>query len=213
MPEPPDVSLLPPRRGRRPQAEGPALDRSRLVATLKDMARSGGIDALNIRPVARQLGVSPRLIYHYVRNKDEMLALLTDEILASRMPDLSAASWQERLRRIADAVQLAYREFPGSAAFILSRSANQLALPRATKIRTAIFDAFREAGLSAREGEEMLVIFSVVILGNVVVAESLDKNTERLAMQRDVVEAAFGRSADMLLDTICSTAAKRQRSG
>ena len=207
MPEPPDVSLLPPRRGRRPQTEGPALDRSRLVATLKDMARSGGIDALNIRPVARQLGVSPRLIYHYVRNKDEMLALLTDEILASRMPDLSAASWQERLRRIADAVQLAYREFPGS------RSANQLALPRATKIRTAIFDAFREAGLSAREGEEMLVIFSVVILGNVVVAESLDKNTERLAMQRDVVEAAFGRSADMLLDTICSTAAKRQRSG
>lgn len=201
-------SSRPPRRGRPTNAEGPALDRARLVATLKTMARNGGFDALNIRPVAQALGVSPRLIYHHVRDKEEMLGLLTDEILSGRMPDLSAPDWQSRLRGIARTVQLAYRDFPGSAAFILSRSANQLAQPNAALIRRAIFDAFEQAGLTRQQSEEMLVIFSVVILGNVVIAESLDENDARLAMQRTVVEAAFARSTDMLLDTIIATVAK-----
>ena len=48
----------------------------------------------------------------------------------------------------------------------------------------------------------MLVIFAVIVFGNVVVAESLEDNDERLAMQRDVVEAAFTRAIDMLLDAI-----------
>lgn len=190
------------RRGRPPQSEGPALDRGRLIATLLDMARSGGIESLNIRPVAQQLGVSPRLLYHHVRDKQEMLGLLTDEILRDRMPDLSAPDWESRLRGIARAVHLAYRDFPGSAAFILSRSADRLEQSNALAIRQAIFTALDEAGLTQRQSEEMLVIFSVVILGNVVVAESLSDDDARLAMQRDVVEAAFTRATDMLLGAI-----------
>ncbi|PHP19593.1 TetR family transcriptional regulator [Sphingobium sp. IP1] len=190
------------RRGRPPQSDGPALDRARLVATLLHMARSGGIEALNIRPVAQRLGVSPRLLYHHVRDKEAMLALLTDEILRGRMPDLSAPDWESRLRSIARAVHMAYRDFPGSAAFILSRSANRLDLPNALAIRRAIFAALAEAGLTQEQSEEMLVIFSVIVLGNIVVAESLDDNDDRLAMQRNVVEAALTRATDMLLTAV-----------
>ena len=46
------------------------------------------------------------------------------------------------------------------------------------------------------------MIFSVIVLGNVVVAESLTDNDDRLAMQRSVVETAFIRATDMLLDAI-----------
>lgn len=175
---------------------------ARLVATLLDMARSGGIDALNIRPVAQRLGVSPRILYHHVRDKETMLGLLTDQILDGRLPDLSASDWESRLRSIARSVHMAYRDFPDSAAFILSRSANRLELPNALAIRRALLTAFEEAGLTRRQGEEMLVIFAVIVFGNVVVAESLEDNDERLAMQRDVVEAAFTRAIDMLLDAI-----------
>ncbi|MBB3981971.1 AcrR family transcriptional regulator [Sphingobium fontiphilum] len=175
---------------------------ARLVATLLDMARSGGIDALNIRPVAQRLGVSPRILYHHVRDKETMLGLLTDPILDGRLPDLSAPDWKSRLRSIARSVHRAYPDFPGSAAFILSRSANRLELPNALAIRRALLTAFEEAGLTRRQGEEMLVIFSVIVFGNVVVAESLEDHHDRLAMQRDVVEAAFTRAIDMLLDAI-----------
>ncbi len=197
LPSPP-----PPRRGRRRQADGPALDRIRLIQTLLDMAREGGVEALNIRPVALRLGVSPRLLYHHVQNKEEMLGLLTDEIMRGRMPDLSPSDWEERLRNITRAVHLAYRDYAGSAAFILSRSANRLEQPNALAIRQAIFTAFAQAGLDQRQSEEMLVIFSVVVMGNAVVAESLDANDARLAMQRDLIEAAFMRSTDMLLAAI-----------
>lgn len=189
-------------RGRRPSSEGPALDRDRLLHVLLDMARSGGIDALNIRSVALALGVSPRLIYNHVRDKEDMLALLTDEILRDRMPDLSAADWRTRLRTIATAVQRAYRDYPGSAAFILSRSANRIAQPNALRVREAIFEALRDAGLERHRQEEMLVLFSVIVLGNIVVAESLPSDERDMAMARERVEMAFGRGTDMLIQAI-----------
>jgi len=194
--------IAPARRGRRPQAEGPALDRTRLVQVLLDMARRSGIEALNIRPVAQALNVSPRLIYHHVSSKEEMLALLTDEMLRGRMPDLSPVDWESRLRNVAEAVQLAYRDYPGSASFILSRSANRLEQPNALRIRQAIFDAFAQAGLDQDQQEEFLILFSVVVLGNVVVAESLPRQEQDLAMARGKVESAFTRSTDMLVRAI-----------
>lgn len=194
------------RRGRRPQAEGPALDRARLLQALLAMARERGVGALNIRAVAHALGVSPRLIYHHVSGKEEMLALLTDELLRGRMPDLSPPDWETRLRNVAEAVQLAYRDYPGSAAFILSRSANRLEQPNALLVREAIFDALAQAGLDQGQQEEMLILFSVVVLGNVVVAESLDLQEDALAVTRGKVEAAFARSTDMLIRAVRAAA-------
>lgn len=195
------------KRGRRPLTEGPALDRERLIEGLIGMAREGGIASLNIRPVAQALGVSPRLIYHHVRDKEDMLALLTDEIVRRNMPDLSPADWEERLRNIVTAVHFAYRDVPGSAAFILSRSANRLEQPHALKIREAIFGALDQAGLPPERRGEILILFSVIVLGNVIVAESLPGDDERLAMQRDQVEAAFQRSTDLLIAAIQTAAA------
>jgi AcrR family transcriptional regulator len=191
-----------PRRGRRPLSEGPALDRERLIRALLEIAGTGGIGALNIRSVALALGVSPRLIYTQVRDKEDMLALLTDEIMRDRMPDLSDADWRARLRAIAGAVQGAYRGYPGSAAFILSRSANRLEQPNALCIREAIFGALQQAGLSKARQEEMLILFSVVTLGNVVVAESLPADDREMAMARGQVESALARGTEMLIQAI-----------
>lgn len=201
------ASLISPRRGRRPQSAGPALDRTRMVQVLLGMARTGGVDSLNIRSVAQALGVSPRLIYHHVSGKEELLALLTDEVLRGRMPDLSAPDWETRLRNVARAVHLAYRDYPGSAAFILSRSANRLEQPNALRLREAIFGALQQAGLNKDQREEMLILFSVVVLGNVMVAESLNAEAGEMAVARAQVESAFVRSADMLIDAIRKAAA------
>ena len=206
--QPSNLQVSPARRGRRPLSEGPALDRARLVETLIRMAREGGVAALNIRPVAQELSVSPRLIYHHVRDKEAMISLLTDEILHDRMPDLTARDWETRLRTIVAAVHLAYRDFPGSAAFILSRSANRLEQPHALAIRVAIFSALEQAGLNPAQREEMLILFSVVVLGNVVLAEGLPTSDTKLAMAREKVDAAFRRSVDMLSAAIRAAAAE-----
>jgi AcrR family transcriptional regulator len=202
-------SIAPGRRGRRRLVEGPAFDRSRLVQVLLDMAREGGVDALNIRAVAQALGVSPRLIYHHVSGKEEMLALLSDELLRGRMPDLSPVGWDARLRNIATAVHLAYRDHPGSAAFILARSANHLALPNAVIVRDAVLDAFTQAGLDQDQREEMLIMFSVVVLGNVMVAESLPGQEGDLAVAGATVEAAFERGIGMLIEAIRAAPGER----
>lgn len=203
-----EKKAFPARRGRRKIAEGAALDRERLFATLLEMAREEGLASLNFRSVARRLAVSPRLLYRHVRDKEDMLSILTDEMLAESMPDLAEPSWEGRLRNIARTMLRIYRTFPGSAIFILSRSANQLDRPHALAVREALYAAFADAGLGPVQSQEMLVSFSVVVLGNVVVAESLTDNDARLAIRRPVIEAAFERGVAMLIDAVRKAAAE-----
>ena len=49
-------------QARRRLDEGPALDRTRLVGALMKIARSEGVAAINMRRVAKELGVSARLL-------------------------------------------------------------------------------------------------------------------------------------------------------
>lgn len=197
------------RRGRPPQALGPALDRTRLVFTMLEMAREGGMDSLNIRPVAKRLGVSPRLIYHHVQDKDEMLCLLTDAILRGRLPDLSDSDWQSRLRSLARAVRLAYRDFPGSAAFILAHTPNDLSQPNALAFREAVTAALKDAGLTERQCEEMRIVFSVVVLGGVVLAESRRDDHPGMGLPQDVIEAASERATDVMIAGVLAAVPER----
>jgi AcrR family transcriptional regulator len=99
----------PPRkRGRRRLDEGPALDRDRLIATLLTIVEREGLAAINMRRVARDLDVSPRLIYHHIRDKETMLVTLFDQILARHMPKLDGLDWQETLRAVAATAPQAY---------------------------------------------------------------------------------------------------------
>src|SRR3546814_7236553 len=100
-----------PRRGRRRLDEGPALDRQRLTATLIALARTEGVEALNMRRVARELGVSARLLYHHVRNMDEMVELIADEITGLAQPDLEHDDWEQRLRSVVTNARRAYQQF------------------------------------------------------------------------------------------------------
>ena len=56
-----------------------------MVAAARLIVERDGIDALTMRRVALELGSSPMAIYRYVRDKDQLLVLLLDE-LATEVP-------------------------------------------------------------------------------------------------------------------------------
>ncbi|MGX7679256.1 TetR/AcrR family transcriptional regulator [Jatrophihabitans sp. DSM 45814] len=58
-----------------------------------------GFESLSMRALARELGVSPMAIYHHVGNKDDLLVLLVDAVLAGiDVPAPDSGPWDERLR-------------------------------------------------------------------------------------------------------------------
>jgi AcrR family transcriptional regulator len=61
------------------------LSQEAVIAAARTVVERDGIDALTMRQVAHELGSSPMAIYRHVRDKDELLVLLLDE-LAAELP-------------------------------------------------------------------------------------------------------------------------------
>lgn len=182
--------------------EGPALDRDRLVTALLTIAEREGLAAINMRRVASDLGVSPRLIYHHVRDKEEMLVTLFDEILARHMPRLDGQGWEETLRAVTAAARQAYSRYPGVAAAILARSVNARIQPHAAIVRDAVLRALRAAGLGPHQVDAVYVQFSVITLGNLVLLENLDHSAQELAVTREHIEESIKTGLDLLISVI-----------
>lgn len=70
-----------PRRTGRPAR----LSRQAVIAAARGIIEEDGIEALTMRRVARELGSSPMALYRHVRDKDELLVLLLDQ-LAAELP-------------------------------------------------------------------------------------------------------------------------------
>ncbi|OAN56221.1 TetR/AcrR family transcriptional regulator [Sphingobium sp. TCM1] len=188
-----------PRRGRPRLDDGPALDRHRLIAVLMDIARAEGLEALNMRRVAGDLGVSPRLLYHHVHDKEDMVALLADEITGSTMPDLSQGNWDDRLRAVNAATQRAFREYRGIPANILSKALRTHNRVHGTRMREGVLQALRDAGLNAEQVEIAFVQFSIITLGSLVLHENLSDADGHLAIPAERVEHGIDLGLDLLI--------------
>lgn len=86
-----------------PGARRPRYTREQIAETALAIADAEGFEAVSMRRVASQLGAGTMTLYHYVRNKDELIALVDDALMAELLvPDDELPSdWREALRTIA----------------------------------------------------------------------------------------------------------------
>ena len=156
---------------------------------------------MNMRRVAAELNVSPRLLYHRVRDKNELADLLSDAIIAQNWPDLSSPDWETRLRNVAAASAQAYADFPGVPASILAHTVNQLRQPSALKLRAAVLQALHDSGLSEENVEISFLQFSVILLGSLVLKENLahPEASSGFAIDPARVERSIAMGLDLLI--------------
>ncbi|HTX26009.1 MAG TPA: TetR/AcrR family transcriptional regulator C-terminal domain-containing protein [Streptosporangiaceae bacterium] len=137
-PEPPWRSA-PRRRG----VPRPQLSREVVVSAALQLLESGGGEALTMRRVADQIGVSASSLYGYVANKEELVQLVLDRIFEDlEVP--STGSWQETLREFGRALLAMYRRHPGVAALTLGRVA---VTPAMLPLGERIISELRAAGM------------------------------------------------------------------
>ncbi|MFD9591333.1 TetR/AcrR family transcriptional regulator [Kitasatospora sp. NPDC059973] len=107
----------PGRRGPRP-TKSPA----EIAAVAIALADADGVDAVTMRRVAQELGVSPMALYTYVPGKAELLDLMLDTVYAT-MPRSapSDGGWRARVAAVADDNRALYRAHPWVASISTSR--------------------------------------------------------------------------------------------
>ena len=90
------------------------LSRDAIAAAAIELADAEGLDAVSMRRVATALGVGTMSLYHYVRTKDELLALMGDAIMGEFLiPEAAiAADWRGAIREIALRTKASYDRHP-----------------------------------------------------------------------------------------------------
>src|SRR5580693_32840 len=85
------------------------------------LADAEGVDALTIRRLAQELGVTPMALYWHFRNKDELLNGLSDQFWSEIDTDVDgAAPWPEQLRTLLDSLVRVLRTHPSASQLLVS---------------------------------------------------------------------------------------------
>lgn len=138
-PQPPWRSV--PRRASVPR---PQLSRDVVVAAALAVVESDGGNALTMRRVANQIGVSASSLYGYVANKEELVHLVFDRIGEEIAVPESTGDWQEVLKELGRRMLAVFRRYPGVAALTLGRVA---VTPSMLPVGERVLSELRSAGL------------------------------------------------------------------
>jgi AcrR family transcriptional regulator len=101
----PPFTAVPPRRGRAPKSQrgprGAALSRDEIVGTAVALADAEGAEAINMRRIAKQLGVGTMSLYWHVGSKEHLLDLMLDAVEGEGEDTQQSGNWQEELTQLA----------------------------------------------------------------------------------------------------------------
>jgi len=98
-----------------PAARRPRFTRDDITAAAIRIADREGIEAVSMRRIAADLGAGTMTLYHYVRTKDELLALVVDAIMGEIVippNEPRPKSWRDTIAMVAERTRAAMRRHP-----------------------------------------------------------------------------------------------------
>lgn len=86
-----------------PGARRPSHTRAEIAVAALAIADAEGFEAVSMRRVAQRLGAGTMTLYYYVRNKDELITLMFDEVMGEVLLPARELNdeWRQALRQIA----------------------------------------------------------------------------------------------------------------
>ena len=117
------------------------------------LAEAEGLEAVTIRRLARELGVTPMALYWHFRSKDELLEGVAARIFEEI--DLSvdaSATWPEQLRALLGSMLGVLRAYPSAAILLSTRTVSSEGGLLATEVA---LDILRRGGFSPAEATQV----------------------------------------------------------
>ena len=125
------------------------LKRDRIVQHALEVADEEGLDAVSFRRLAADFGVTPMALYRHVADRDDLLAAMSDLVLAEiEVPEHTDDDWVRALRDVLRSSVTAYTRHPAA------RRLSYLGLwsPGSLALTERLVRLLTDAGFTEREG-------------------------------------------------------------
>src|SRR5689334_21022630 len=131
-----------------PEAERTRLSRQAVVDRGLALADAGGLDALTIRRLAQDLGVTPMALYWHFRSKEELTAALAERVWSEISADTDPGQpWAQQLRGLLESLIAVLRAHP-CASQLLAGSEKQS--PAAMAVTEVALEVLHQGGFDAK---------------------------------------------------------------
>jgi TetR/AcrR family tetracycline transcriptional repressor len=150
-----------PRRGKGRPA---ILTRERIVAAAVDVLDAEGLDALTMRRLGTQLGVSAMSLYRHLPNREAVLAAVVNELFAEAVVDLDTqTSWPEALTRLAHGYRQMLLAHPQAVPLLATHPVD---IDRGLELLAGLLGTFERAGIGPHDATTAIQSIAVYILGH-----------------------------------------------
>lgn len=167
------------------------IDRAAVLDAALAVADEGGIDAVTMAAIGRELGVSAMALYRHVGDKADLLDGLVERLLGEvpvPAPDLAPL---DRLAALGDGIRALARAHPHVFPLLLARPATT---DDARQRRDLVHSLLGEVGVPADEVPRMERLVSTIVLGF-----ALSEATGRFAHHSaEVVDEDWAALADVV---------------
>ncbi len=146
-----------------PATRKPAHTRDSIAQAAVRIADTEGFDALTMRRVAAELGAGTMTLYHYVRTKDELLALVDDALTGELLIPVAElpAGWRAGAREIANRTREVFVRHP----WIVEMPRNVDDGPNRTAHIEQSLAVMAESGLPYPECLELILLVDDYVFG------------------------------------------------
>jgi AcrR family transcriptional regulator len=133
-------------------ATGVELSRATIVEKALEIIDREGPDAVTIRRIAQEFGVTPMALYWHVPNKEELLNAVGDSFFTGMKPPERVGSWSQQLRAVLDMLVERLRAHPGAAGLALPRV---LSAPEGRDVSEFTVGLLRDAGFGVTQSADL----------------------------------------------------------
>ena len=122
-----------------------------------------GLDGLTVRALAQELGFGTMTLYWYVQNKDEVLDLVSDRLVAGVVIPPADTDWRVAVREVAIAVRAAVLRHANAVPVLVSRGSFG---PNVMRLTDEAVRAFRSAGFGETDAADAYFAVSNFVYGS-----------------------------------------------
>lgn len=147
-----------------------SLSMDRVLAAALHIARTEGFQALTMRRLAAELHVTQMAAYYYIKDKEQLVALVADAALEPvRLPGPEAGTWEDRWALQIQSSLEAMASYPGMG----QAMASMRLTPHAVRLMHEIVEMLVEAGFTLDDARRAYALMHTYIFGRVVIKERL----------------------------------------